>query len=125
MVDLDLHFVESGEHVLTRVLSATNEEDWSKGDNPIKLLTDGVKPINQSSYLEKADITGGSVNGEDAIDVDDNDGKLTKSSNASDQVSETIVSVHYGYKTFLWFPVMREKLFMSVNMSELCIIYQI
>ncbi|XP_004499343.1 probable galacturonosyltransferase 4 [Cicer arietinum] len=80
------------EHVLTRVLSATNEEDWSKGDNPIKLLTDGVKPINQSSYLEKADITGGSVNGEDAIDVDDNDGKLTKSSNASDQVSETILT---------------------------------
>jgi alpha-1,4-galacturonosyltransferase len=73
-------------------LSATNEEGRIKGGNSIKLVTDGIKQINQSSYLEKADIAGDSVNGEDANDVDDNDGKLPKSSNASGQVSETIVS---------------------------------
>jgi alpha-1,4-galacturonosyltransferase len=86
--------VKSGKHVLSRVLSATNEEGRIKERNSIKLATDGIKQINQSSYLEKkADITGDSVNGEDAIDVDDNDvGKLTKSSNASGQVFETIVS---------------------------------
>jgi alpha-1,4-galacturonosyltransferase len=84
--------VKSGKHVLSRVLSATNEEGRIKGGNSIKLVTDEIKQLNQSSYLEKADITGDSVNGEDAIDVDDNDVKLTKSSNASGQVSETIVS---------------------------------
>jgi hypothetical protein len=85
--------VKSGKHVLSRVLSATNEEGRIKGGNSIKLVTDGIKQINQSSYLQKADIAGDSVNGEDAIDVDDNDvGKLTKSSNASGQVFETIVS---------------------------------
>ncbi|KAK2412971.1 putative galacturonosyltransferase 4 [Trifolium repens] len=82
-----------GKHVLSRVLSATNEEGRIKGGNSIKLVTDGIKQINQSSYLEKADIAGDSVNGEDAIDVDDNDvGKLTKSSNASGQVFETILT---------------------------------
>ncbi|TKY53884.1 galacturonosyltransferase 4 [Spatholobus suberectus] len=85
-----LHFAKPGEHVSARVLSATNEEGQIKGENPIKLVTDGIKQGNQSSYLEKADITGDSVNGEDAIDVDDNDGKLAKSSHASDQASETM-----------------------------------
>ena len=42
--------------------------------------------------MVKADTTGDSVNGEDAIDVDDNDGKLAKSSDASDLASETMVS---------------------------------
>jgi len=40
-------------------------------------LPHDIKLINQRNYLQKAD---------------DNDGKLTKLSNASDQVSETIVS---------------------------------
>ncbi|XP_045818034.1 probable galacturonosyltransferase 4 [Trifolium pratense] len=89
----NINNLPQGEHVLSRVLSATNEEGRIKGEeNSIKLVTDGIKQINQSSYLEKADITGDSVNGEDAIDVDDNDGKLTKSSNTSHQVSQTILT---------------------------------
>jgi len=55
-------------------------------------LPHDIKLINQRNYLQKADIPGDTVNREDAIDVDDNDGKLTKLSNASDQVSQTIVS---------------------------------
>lgn len=70
MADLDLYFVKLGEHVVTRVLSATNEEGRVKGENSIKLVTDE----------------------EDAIDANDNDEKLTKSSNASDQASQVIVS---------------------------------
>jgi len=54
-------------------------------------VTDGIKRGNQSSNLEKYDTTGDSVNGEDAIDVDDNEGKLAKSFDASDQASETMV----------------------------------
>jgi hypothetical protein len=67
--------------------------------------------------LQKADILSDTVNREDAFDVDENDGKLTKLSNASDQVSETIVSdeivtlfINAGYKTFLRFLVMLAKL---------------
>ncbi|KAJ1400381.1 Nucleotide-diphospho-sugar transferase [Sesbania bispinosa] len=71
---------------------ATNEEGRTKGENPIKLVTDGIKQGNQSSYLEKADITGDTVNGEDAIDVDDNDGRLAKSFHTSDQASETMAT---------------------------------
>lgn len=121
MVDLVLLFVELGKHVSARVLSATNEEGRAKGENPIKLVTDGIKQGNHSRYLEKADITGDSANGEDAIDVDDNDGRLSKSSHASDQASETVVSrhklpldfsscyfVHFGCKTFFRFLVMLE-----------------
>ncbi|KAK7387647.1 hypothetical protein VNO78_22434 [Psophocarpus tetragonolobus] len=89
-----LHFAQAGEHVSTRVLSATNDEGQTKGENPIKLVTDGIKQGIQSSYLEKADITGDSVNGEDAIDVDDNDGKLAKSFDAADQASETMEQQH-------------------------------
>ncbi|GAU14754.1 hypothetical protein TSUD_204030 [Trifolium subterraneum] len=75
----NINNLPQGEHVLSRVLSATNEDGRIKGKkNSIKLVTDG----NQSSYLEKTD----SVNGEDAIDVDDNDGKLTKSSNTSETI---------------------------------------
>ncbi|KAL2571358.1 hypothetical protein AAZX31_17G003900 [Glycine max] len=81
-----LHFAKPGEHVSARVLSATNDEGQTKGENPIKLVTDGINQGNQNSYMVKADTTGDSVNGEDAIDVDDNDGKLAKS---SDLVSET------------------------------------
>ncbi|KAK7363886.1 hypothetical protein VNO77_06046 [Canavalia gladiata] len=83
-----------GEHVSARVLSATNEERQTKGENPIKLVTDGIEQRNQSSYLEKADINGDGVNGEDAIDVDDNDGNLAKSSHPSDQVSENMTTKH-------------------------------
>ncbi|XP_058753059.1 probable galacturonosyltransferase 4 [Vicia villosa] len=59
-----------GERVVSRVLSATNEEGRVKGENSIKQVTDE----------------------EDAIDADDNDEKLTKSSNASDQASEVILN---------------------------------
>ena len=84
-----MHFSKPGEHVSARVLSATKDEGQTKGENPIKLVTDGINQGNQNSYMVKADTTGDSVNGEDAIDVDDNDGKLAKS---SDLVSETTVS---------------------------------
>ncbi|XP_061354848.1 probable galacturonosyltransferase 4 [Gastrolobium bilobum] len=95
----DLHSVESREHVSARVLSATDEEGRTKGENPIKLVTDGIKQRNQSSNLEKADASGENVNGEDAIDVDDNDGKLAKSSYVSDQVSETTATKQEQQRT--------------------------
>ncbi|XP_027329622.1 probable galacturonosyltransferase 4 [Abrus precatorius] len=81
-----------GEHVSARVLSATNEEGVTKGKNPIKLVTDGIEQGNQSSHPEKVEISGDSVNGEDAIDVDDHDVKLAKLSHASGQASETLVT---------------------------------
>ncbi|CAJ1941578.1 unnamed protein product [Sphenostylis stenocarpa] len=84
------HFSKPGEHASARVLSATNEEGQTIGENPIKLVTDGINRGNQSSNLEKTDTTGDSVNGEDAIDVDDSEGKLAKSIEASDQASETM-----------------------------------
>lgn len=91
MVGPGFLFSKPGEHASARVLSATNEEGQTIGENPIKLVTDGIKRGNQSSNLEKYDTTGDSVNGEDAIDVDDNEGKLAKSFDASDQASETMV----------------------------------
>lgn len=92
MVGLGFLFPKQGEHASARVLSATNEGGQTKGENPIKLVTEGIKRGNQSSNLDKYDTTGDSVNGEDAIDVDDNEGKLAKSFDASDQASETLVS---------------------------------
>ncbi|XP_029129800.1 probable galacturonosyltransferase 4 isoform X2 [Cajanus cajan] len=89
-----LHLTQPGEHVSARVLSATNEGGQTKGENPIKLVTEGIDQRNQSSYLEKADITGDVVNGEFAIDADDNEGKIAKSSQASDQASETMDTKH-------------------------------
>ncbi|XP_061344336.1 probable galacturonosyltransferase 4 [Gastrolobium bilobum] len=85
----DLQLVESREHVSARVLSTTTEKDHqTKKENPIiKLVTDGIKQGNQGgSTLEKADVSGENVNGEDdAIDVDDNNEKLTKSARGSTQ----------------------------------------
>lgn len=114
--------MKSREHVSARLLSTTAEEDQTRNENPIKLVTDEIKQGNQGgSTLEKSDATGENVNGEDAIDVDDNDGRLSKSSHASDQASETVVSrhklpldfsscyfVHFGCKTFFRFLVMLE-----------------
>ncbi|CAI8602508.1 unnamed protein product [Vicia faba] len=57
-----------GERVVSRVLSATNEEGRVKGENSIEHVT----------YEE------------DAIDADDNDERLTKSSNASDKAFEVL-----------------------------------
>ena len=71
--------MKSREHVFARMLSTTTEEDLAKKENPIKLVTDGIKQGNQG------DASGENVNGEDAIDVDDNDGKLAKSISASTQ----------------------------------------
>ncbi|KAL2339305.1 hypothetical protein Fmac_013751 [Flemingia macrophylla] len=84
------HFSKPGEHLYARVLSATTEGDQTKGGNPIKLVTDGIDQRNKSSYLEKVDITGDTVNGEDANDADDNKAKLAKSSQPSDLASETM-----------------------------------
>ncbi|CAJ2658130.1 probable galacturonosyltransferase 4 [Trifolium pratense] len=77
-----LQLVESREHVSARVLSTTTEEDQTEKDNTIKLVTDEIKHGNQGGdgTSEKND-----ANGEDAIDVDDNDGKLTKSTRDSTQ----------------------------------------
>lgn len=91
MVGLGFLFSKPGEHASARVLSATNEGGQTKGENTIKLVTDVVNGGNQSGNLEKYDTTGDVVNGEDAIDVDDNEGKLAKSFDASDQASETMV----------------------------------
>ncbi|AES64612.1 putative polygalacturonate 4-alpha-galacturonosyltransferase [Medicago truncatula] len=82
-----LQLAKTREHVSARVLSATTKEDQAEKDATIKLVTDEIKQGNQSGEgtLEKADATGENVNGEDAIDVDDNDGKLAKSSHDSTQ----------------------------------------
>ncbi|KAK7331191.1 hypothetical protein VNO77_25409 [Canavalia gladiata] len=79
--------VKSREHVSARVLSTTTGEDQTEKENPIKLVTDGIKQGNQGyNALEKSDTVGENMNGEDAIDVDDdNEGKLAKSSHASTQ----------------------------------------
>jgi alpha-1,4-galacturonosyltransferase len=79
--------VESREHVSARVLSTTTEEDRTEKDNTIKLVTDEIKQGNQGGdgTLENNDANGENVNGEDAIDVDDNDGKLAKSTHDSTQ----------------------------------------
>ncbi|CAI8595878.1 unnamed protein product [Vicia faba] len=60
-----------GERVVSRVLSATNEEGRVKGENSIEHVT----------YEE------------DAIDADDNDERLTKSSNASDKAFEVLLTM--------------------------------
>ncbi|KAI4298859.1 hypothetical protein L6164_032373 [Bauhinia variegata] len=86
----DLKFAESREHVSARVLSTAEEEDRTQKENPIKQVTDGVKQGNQSSPLEKAVATGENENGEDAIDVDDSDGKLVKSVQASYNASKSM-----------------------------------
>ncbi|XP_027368990.1 probable galacturonosyltransferase 4 isoform X1 [Abrus precatorius] len=75
----DLLLVKSREHVSARVLSTTTEEDQNRKENPIKLVTDG-------SILEKSVAIGENVNGEDAIDVEDSEGKLTKSMHDSPQI---------------------------------------
>ncbi|QHO37940.1 putative galacturonosyltransferase [Arachis hypogaea] len=55
---------------------------------PLATLGDN-KQGNEGNTLEKADDGGGeNVNGEDAIDVDDSDAKLTKSDRASDRESQ-------------------------------------
>ncbi|KAK7246049.1 hypothetical protein RIF29_40907 [Crotalaria pallida] len=87
----DRQLSESREHASARVLSTTTEEDRAQKDNPIKQVTDGIKEGNQgggSSTTEKGDSNSENVSGEDAIDVDDNDGKLTKSTQTSDQESQ-------------------------------------
>ncbi|KAE9594789.1 hypothetical protein Lal_00013242 [Lupinus albus] len=84
----DLRLTESREHASARVLYTTTEEDQAQRDNPIKQVTDGIKQGNQGgSILAKADSTSENVSAEDAIDVDDNDGRHTKSAQVSDQES--------------------------------------
>ncbi|XP_057724080.1 probable galacturonosyltransferase 4 [Arachis stenosperma] len=80
----DLQMGESREHSSGRVLSATNE-----GENPIKLVIDGIKQGNQSNYLEKTNATSDNVNPEDAIDVDDSDGKLASETTTNKQEQKT------------------------------------
>ena len=88
LVDLDLQLVESREEASAGLLSTTNVAH--QRENRIKLVTDGDKQVRQSNTSEKADATGESVR-EDAIDVDDTDGKLSKSAHVSDNASQTIV----------------------------------
>ncbi|XP_047182310.1 probable galacturonosyltransferase 4 [Vigna umbellata] len=81
-----LQLVKSREHLSARVLSTTTDEDQTKKENSIKLVTDGIRQGNQvGRSLEKGDGTGENVNGEVAIDVDNNDGKLTRSTSVSTQ----------------------------------------
>ncbi|XP_014518824.1 probable galacturonosyltransferase 4 [Vigna radiata var. radiata] len=82
-----LQLVKSREHLSARVLSTTtDEEDQNKKENSIKLVTDGIRQGNQvGGSLEKGDGTGENVNGEVAIDVDNNDGKLARSTSVSTQ----------------------------------------
>ncbi|KAE9599142.1 hypothetical protein Lal_00043882 [Lupinus albus] len=85
----DLGLRESREHASARVLSATTEEDQARRGNPIKQVTDGIKQGNQGgNIVEKGDSTNENVSGVDAIDVDDNDGKLNKSAQVSDQETQ-------------------------------------
>ncbi|KAK7332486.1 hypothetical protein VNO80_29238 [Phaseolus coccineus] len=80
-----LQLVKSREHLSARVLSTTTDEDQTKKENPIKLVTDGIRQGNQvGGSLDKGG-TGENVNGEAAIDVDDNDGKLATSTSVSTQ----------------------------------------
>ncbi|CAJ1962782.1 unnamed protein product [Sphenostylis stenocarpa] len=80
-----LQLVNSREHLSARVLSTTTNEDQPLKENPIKLVTDGIRQRNQvRRSLDKGDGTG-NVNGEDVIDVDDNDEKLARSTRASTQ----------------------------------------
>ncbi|RDX69937.1 putative galacturonosyltransferase 4, partial [Mucuna pruriens] len=81
-----LQLVKSREYVPARVLSTTTDENQTHKENPIKLVTDGIKQGGGS--LDRGDATGENVNGEDAIDVDDNDAKLAKSIHASIQESQ-------------------------------------
>ena len=84
-VELGLQLVKSREHLSARVLSTT-DEDQTKKENPIKLVTGGIRQGNQvGGSLEKGDGTGENVNGEVAIDVDGNDGKLARSTSLSTQ----------------------------------------
>ncbi|KAG2395567.1 galacturonosyltransferase 4 [Vigna angularis] len=81
-----LQLVKSREHLSARVLSTTTDEDQTKKENSIKFVTDGIRQGNQvGRSLEKGDGTGENVNGEVAIDVDNNDGKLTRSTSVSTQ----------------------------------------
>jgi alpha-1,4-galacturonosyltransferase len=92
-VDPGLQLAKTREHVSARVLSATTKEDEAEKDATIKLAIDSIMQGNQGGEgtLEKADATGENVNGEDDIDVDDNDGKLAKSSH--DSIQEPLVKV--------------------------------
>ncbi|KAJ7967880.1 Hexosyltransferase [Quillaja saponaria] len=82
--------VESRDHVSARVLSATDEEDQTQRENPIKQVTDGVEQGNQSSTSEKADAASENDSGEDAIDAGDNDGKLSDLEHVSDNASQNM-----------------------------------
>ncbi|KAE9591550.1 hypothetical protein Lal_00039112 [Lupinus albus] len=83
-----LRLGESREHAFARVLYTTTEEDQAQRDNPIKQVIDGIRHEKQGGgILEKGESASENVSGEDAIDANDNDGKLTKSDQVSDQES--------------------------------------
>ncbi|ESW19558.1 hypothetical protein PHAVU_006G135100 [Phaseolus vulgaris] len=83
-----LQLVKSMEHLSARVLSTTTDEDQTKKENPIKLVTGGIRQGNQVGGSLDKGATGENVNGEAAIDVDDNDGKLATSTSVSTQDPE-------------------------------------
>lgn len=91
-----MQLVESREHVSARVLSTTNEEEQTKKENPIKLITDGVNQEVQIGILEKTDATSENVNGQDALDVNGNRGKLARSVHIS-KASQNMVSDEYVF----------------------------
>lgn len=95
---LALQLAESREHVSARVLSTTTEEDQTEKDSNIKLVTDETKQGSQGGdgTLEKGDTVGEHVSGEDAIDVDDHDGKLIH-----DSTEEPLVKVTDRFSS--WF----------------------
>ncbi|XP_058723678.1 probable galacturonosyltransferase 4 isoform X1 [Vicia villosa] len=96
-----LQLAESREHVSARVLSTTTEEDQTEKDSNIKLVTDETKQGSQGGdgSMEKGDTISEHVSGEDAIDVDDHDGKLTHDSTEEPLVKGTILEQQQATET--------------------------
>lgn len=98
--------MKSREHLSARVLSTTTDEDQTTKENPIKLVTDGIRQGNQvGGSFDKVDGTGENVNGEVAIDVDGNDGKLARSTSVSTQDPEIKVGDILCFCCFIYFLV--------------------
>jgi len=93
------------EHLSARVLSTTTDEDQTKKENPIKLVTGGIRQGNQVGGSLDKGATGENVNGEAAIDVDDNDGKLATSTSVSTQDPEIKVGDKLCFCCFICFCV--------------------
>lgn len=82
---------ESREHVVTRVLSTTNEEDKSQNENPIREVIHG----HQQEFQLKPDEDDESERKEDGIDAQDQDAKWIESSQNSNDDSHVKVCIIY------------------------------